>query len=386
MIVNRVISNSIRKIISKYPIIAVTGPRQSGKTTLLKSMFPDYEYVSLENPDMRSFAETDPNGFLKKYNEKIIFDEIQRVPSLFSYLQTIVDESGMMGQFFLSGSQNFHLMNSITQSLAGRVAIFKLFPFDFQELKSVDWLQENYAEVMIKGFYPAIYDRDIEPNIFYSNYLQTYIQRDVSELIAIKDMHSFNRFIALCATRAGQLLNLNALANECGISQPTAKAWLSALESSYIVFLLNPFHKNFSKRIIKSPKLYFYDTGLLAYLLKINDSNDLLNQSVKGALFENMMVSEYIKRIYHKNVLQSEVWFWRDTNGNEVDLLIQKSKSLEVVEIKATETIMPDLFKGLNYFENLAEYDNLSKILVYGGSEYQQRSVGSVIPWFDFGK
>lgn len=386
MIVNRVISNSIRKIISKYPIIAVTGPRQSGKTTLLKSMFPDYEYVSLENPDMRSFAETDPNGFLKKYNEKIIFDEIQRVPSLFSYLQTIVDESGMMGQFFLSGSQNFHLMNSITQSLAGRVAIFKLFPFDFQELKSVDWLQENYAEVMIKGFYPAIYDRDIEPNIFYSNYLQTYIQRDVSELIAIKDMHSFNRFIALCATRAGQLLNLNALANECGISQPTAKAWLSALESSYIVFLLNPFHKNFSKRIIKSPKLYFYDTGLLAYLLKINDSNDLLNQSVKGALFENRMVSEYIKRIYHKNVLQSEVWFWRDTNGNEVDLLIQKSKSLEVVEIKATETIMPDLFKGLNYFENLAEYDNLSKILVYGGSEYQQRSVGSVIPWFDFGK
>lgn len=386
MIVDRIISSSINEIIGKYPIIAITGPRQSGKTTLLKSMFPDYEYVSLENPDIRSFAETDPNGFLKKYNEKIIFDEIQRAPPLFSYLQTIVDERGMMGQFILSGSRNFHLMNSITQSLAGRVAIFKLFPFDFQELKSVDWLKEKYTDVMIKGFYPAIYDRNIEPNIFYSNYLQTYIQRDVSELIAIKDMHSFNRFLALCATRAGQLLNLNALANECGISQPTAKAWLSALESSYIVFLLNPFHKNFTKRIIKSPKLYFYDTGLLSYLLKINNSDDLLNQSVKGALFENMMVSEYIKRIYHKNDLQSEVWFWRDTNGNEVDLLIQKPKSIEVVEIKATETIMPDLFKGLNYFEDLAEYDNLSKILVYGGSEYQQRSVGSVIPWFDFGK
>lgn len=386
MIVNRIISSSIKEIIGKYPIIAVTGPRQSGKTTLLKSMFPDYEYVSLENPDMRSFAETDPNGFLNKYNEKIIFDEIQRVPPLFSYLQTIVDESGLMGQFILSGSQNFHLMNSITQSLAGRVAIFKLFPFDFQELKSVDWLKEKYTDVMIKGFYPAIYDREIEPNVFYSNYLQTYIQRDVSELIAIKDMHSFNRFLALCATRAGQLLNLNSLANECGISQPTAKAWLSALESSYIVFLLNPFHKNFSKRIIKSPKLYFYDTGLLSYLLKINDSDDLINQSVKGALFENMMVSEYIKRIYHKNDLQSEVWFWRDTAGNEVDLLIQKPKSVEVVEIKATQTIMPDLFKGLNYFENLAEYDNLKKTLVYGGNEYQQRSAGSVVPWYDFGK
>lgn len=386
MIVNRIISSSIKEIIGKYPIIAVTGPRQSGKTTLLKSMFPDYEYVSLENPDMRSFAETDPNGFLNKYNEKIIFDEIQRVPPLFSYLQTIVDECGLMGQFILSGSQNFHLMNSITQSLAGRVAIFKLFPFDFQELKSVDWLKEKYTDVMIKGFYPAIYDRDIEPNIFYSNYLQTYIQRDVSELIAIKDMHSFNRFLALCATRAGQLLNLNSLANECGISQPTAKAWLSALESSYIVFLLNPFHKNFSKRIIKSPKLYFYDTGLLSYLLKINDSDDLINQSVKGALFENMMVSEYIKRMYHKNDLQSEVWFWRDTAGNEVDLLIQKPKSIEVVEIKATQTIMPDLFKGLNYFENLAEYDNLKKTLVYGGNEYQQRSAGSVVQWYDFGK
>ena len=384
--VNRIISSSIKEIIGKYPIIAVTGPRQSGKTTLLKSMFPEYEYVSLENPDMRSFAETDPNGFLNKYNEKIIFDEIQRVPLLFSYLQTIVDESGLMGQFILSGSQNFHLMNSITQSLAGRVAIFKLFPFDFQELKSVDWLKEKYTDVMIKGFYPAIYDRDIEPNIFYSNYLQTYIQRDVSELIAIKDMHSFNRFLALCATRAGQLLNLNSLANECGISQPTAKAWLSALENSYIVFLLNPFHKNFSKRIIKSPKLYFYDTGLLSYLLKINDSDDLVNQSVKGTLFENMMVSEYIKRIYHKNDLQSEVWFWRDTAGNEVDLLIQKPKSVEVLEIKATQTIMPDLFKGLNYFENLAEYDNLKKTLVYGGNEYQQRSAGSVVPWFDFGK
>lgn len=386
MMVNRIISSSIKEIIGKYPIIAVTGPRQSGKTTLLKSMFPEYEYVSLENPDMRSFAETDPNGFLNKYNEKIIFDEIQRVPLLFSYLQTIVDESGLMGQFILSGSQNFHLMNSITQSLAGRVAIFKLFPFDFQELKSVDWLKEKYTDVMIKGFYPAIYDRDIEPNIFYSNYLQTYIQRDVSELIAIKDMHSFNRFLALCATRAGQLLNLNSLANECGISQPTAKAWLSALENSYIVFLLNPFHKNFSKRIIKSPKLYFYDTGLLSYLLKINDSDDLVNQSVKGTLFENMMVSEYIKRIYHKNDLQSEVWFWRDTAGNEVDLLIQKPKSVEVLEIKATQTIMPDLFKGLNYFENLAEYDNLKKTLVYGGNEYQQRSAGSVVPWFDFGK
>ena len=213
MRINREITKAIKELIGKYPVLALTGPRQSGKTTLLKSVFPDYTYISLENPDNRNFAETDPNGFLRLYSKNVIFDEVQRVPVLFSYIQTIVDESGMMGQFILSGSQNFHLLRNITQSLAGRVALFKLFPFDFQELISAGLLNSDYLENIIKGFYPAIYDRSIQPGTFYSNYVQTYIQRDVSELIAIKDLRLFQNFIGLCATRAGQLLNLNALAN-----------------------------------------------------------------------------------------------------------------------------------------------------------------------------
>lgn len=269
MTILRQLRNSVQDIMKKYPVMALTGPRQSGKTTLLKTSFPDFRYVSLENPDHRSFAETDPNGFLKLYDKYVIFDEVQRVPALFSYLQTIVDESGLMGQFILSGSQNFHLMQNITQSLAGRVAIFKLFPFDHQELKGAGLLNDNYVENIIKGYYPAIYDRDIPTRTFYSNYIQTYIQRDVSELLSIKDIRLFQNFLGLCAARAGQLLNMNALANECGISQPTAKSWISALENSYIVFTLQPLHENYNKRIVKTPKLYFYDTGLLCHLLRI---------------------------------------------------------------------------------------------------------------------
>lgn len=383
--IKREIVYAINKLIGKYPIIALTGPRQSGKTTVLKMAFPDYRYLNLENPDIRDFAEKDPNGFLKEYSEKVIFDEIQRVPHLFSYLQGIVDESGMMGQFILSGSQNFHLMQSITQSLAGRVAIFKLFPFDFQELDSAGLLQKDYLSNLLKGFYPAIYDRDIPSKTFYNNYLQTYVQRDVSELIAIKDLQLFQRFLALCATRAGQLLNLSYLANECSISQPTAKAWLSALENSYILFLLYPHHKNFSKRIVKTPKLYFYDSGLLAHLLKIQSVTQIEANPIKGSLFENMVIAEYVKRMHHKNE-PDDIWFWRDTNGNEVDLIIQKSMQDEIVEIKATETIMSDLFKGLNRYASLDTETELIKTLVYGGNVGQKRSTVEVVPWKEFGK
>lgn len=385
MIIKRDIVNAIIKYGMKYPVIAITGSRQSGKTTMLKSVFPDYEYVSLENPDIRNFAENDPNGFLNRYPRKTIFDEVQRVPSLFSYIQTKVDESGEMGQFILSGSQNFHLMENITQSLAGRVAIFKLFPFDFQELQTAGLLPDEYLEILIKGFYPAIYDRDIPSKIFYSNYVQTYVQRDVTELIAIKDVQLFQNFLGLCATRAGQLLNLSSLANECGISQPTAKSWLSALENSYILFQLFPYHENFSKRIVKTPKLYFYDTGLLCYLLKISTSDQIIAHPIKGNLFENMMISEYVKRIHHKYNFQ-DVWFWRDSTGHEVDLIIQNGLQLNLVEIKASQTIMSDMFDGLNRLEKLSGKKDIIKTLVYGGNEQQTRSLGEVIPWKDFGK
>jgi uncharacterized protein len=385
MIVRRQIENTILEYINKYPLIAVTGPRQSGKTTLLKTLFHNYEYVSLENPDVRSFAETDPNGFLNRYSEKIIFDEVQRVPSLFSYIQTRADETPVMGRYILSGSQNFHLMNNITQSLAGRVAIFKLFPFDLQELNDAGLLNDDYLENLVKGFYPAIFDREIPSRSFYSNYIQTYIQRDVTDLIAIKDLRMFQNFLGLCAARAGQLLNLSSLATDCGISQPTAKAWLSALENSYILFLLYPYHENFSKRIVKTPKLYFYDTGLLCHLLKITKAEQILTHPVKGSLFENLMIAEYQKRIYHKN-RTNDIWFWRDSAGNEVDLLIQDGLELNLVEIKAGQTVMPEMFNTLAYWEKISKRKNLLKTLVYGGNERQTRSAGEVLPWKEFGK
>lgn len=381
----RNIKQPVEKMLGKYPVIAITGPRQSGKTTLLKTEFPNYRYVNLENPDMRSYAEKDPNGFFQTYDKFVIFDEVQRVPHLFSYIQSIVDESGIMGQFILSGSQNFHLMQSITQSLAGRVAIFKLFPFDNTEMKSAGWLNENdFLNNLVKGFYPAIYDRDIPSKTFYNNYVQTYIQRDVTELINIRNMRLFQNFLALCATRAGQLLNLNALASECGISQPTAKAWLSALENSYILFQLYPYYKNFSKRIVKTPKLYFYDSGLLCHLLKITSEKQLQTHPLKGNLFENMMIAEYNKRMSHKNEVD-DLWFWRDSSGNEVDFLVENDKGFHLVEFKASLTIMPKMFEGMQKFEQLSGWTDAKKVLVYGGNETQNRTAGKVVPWKEFG-
>lgn len=382
MVFNREIETAIRFYKNKYPIIALTGPRQSGKTTFLRELFPYYQYVSLESPDVRSFLEDDPNSFFEKYSKFCIFDEAQRVPELFSYLQTIVDESKIMGQFILSGSQNFHLIKNITQSLAGRVALFKLFPFDFNELKAQNLLATDYLEAMIKGFYPAIFDRDIPSKSFYSNYIQTYVERDITELINIRDIRTFRIFLSMCASRAGQLLNLNALANECGITQPTAKSWLSVLESSYILFLLQPYHENFDKRVIKSPKLYFYDTGLLCHLLKIKDANQIQSNSYKGNLFENLIVSEFVKQNYHKNLMR-DFWFWRDSAGHEVDLIIQDDEFLNVIEIKSTKTISKDLFKGLNFFQDLAKEKVKTNSLIYAGLENQKRSAGNVVSWYD---
>lgn len=385
MFVSRAIINSIIEYSNKYPVIALTGPRQSGKTTMLKNAFPGYEYANLENPDIRNFAESDPNGFLRRYPENVIFDEAQHVPALFSYIQSRVDESGKMGQFILSGSQNFHLMQNITQSLAGRVAIFRLFPFDFRELESVQLLSPDYAEIMVRGFYPAIYDRNIPSKVFFSNYVQTYIQRDVSALIAIRDLRLFQNFLGLCATRAGQLLNLNALAGECGISQPTARSWLSALENSYIVFQLYPWHRNIRKRIVKTPKLYFYDTGLLCYLLKINHPEQILMDPLKGNLFENMMIAEFIKRMNHKYDFQ-DIWFFRDSAGHETDLVADDGQSLHLYEFKAGQTIMEDMFKSLTWLTDILPESNFTKTLVYGGDDHQERKSGWVLPWKDFGK
>jgi predicted AAA+ superfamily ATPase len=378
--IDRQLSVPIKRNLNKYPILTITGPRQSGKTTLLKNVIPDYRYVSLENTDQRNFAMDDPLGFLKKYDDKVIFDEVQRVPHLFSYLQTAVDESGKLGQYVLSGSQNFHLMERITQSLAGRVAIFKLLPFDFSELDRVDLLPTSWQESLIKGFYPAIYDRKLNPSEYYSNYVQTYINRDVTSLTKVHDIKRFNTFISLCAGRAGQLLNLNALGNECGITQPTAKSWLSLLESSYIIFLLPPYFENFNKRIVKSPKLYFYDTGLLSFLMGLRKEEDIGDQTLKGALFENLVIANLYKLNYHQYNL-FDYWFWRDSNGNEIDLLKKINGSLEISEIKATQTVLPRLMKGLDHFDKISQGKVKSKTLIYGGNENQDRSEYLIRSW-----
>jgi uncharacterized protein len=378
--IERQIITSINALKDKYPVIAVTGPRQSGKTTLLKNLFPNYRYLSLEDPNLRDFAQTDPKGFLNIYNEKIIFDEVQRVPHLFSYLQSIVDTSGQMGQFILSGSQNFHLLAQITQSLAGRVALFKLLPFDFRELSKHQLLPEHYADALIRGFYPALFDRNIPSTIFYANYIQTYVERDITELINIRDTRIFRTFMGLCASRVGQLVNLSSLAIECGVSQPTIKSWLSILESSYILFQLSPFYQNFSKRIVKSPKLYFYDTGLLCHLLSIKDTHSLMNNPLKGNLFENFIIAEAQKQNHHQYKHQ-DFYFWRDTNGNEVDLLIPNGIAFDIFEIKASQTVLSEQFKGLDYMESIAQQAIASKTLIYGGQEHQQRTNYTVKGW-----
>lgn len=380
MIVKRTLEDTIRKYIKLFPVIAVNGPRQSGKTTLLKSAFPEYQYISLENPDIRTIAEADPNSFLEKYSDKIIFDEVQRTPKLFSFLQTKVDNDKIQGQYILSGSQNFHLMQNITQSLAGRVAMFKLFPFDNQELSSADLLPVHFETLITKGFYPALFDREIPSDIFYQNYIETYIQRDLSELLNIRDLMAFRRFLRLCAGRAGQILNLSALAKDCGISQPTAKSWLSILESSFVVFLLEPYYENFNKRIIKSPKLYFYDTGLLCYLLNIPTAEKFSENRFMGNIFENFIIADLQKENAHHYSLQN-FWFWRDSNDNEVDLISEGKGNLKIAEIKSTKTISDKLFSNLHYFAKTFPLKIDEIQLIYGGETSMTKNKVEIISW-----
>jgi len=376
----RTIKKAMDIYLSKYPILVLTGPRQSGKTTFLKNEFTNYTYINLENLDNRTYALNDPNGFLAEHGNFVIFDEAQRAPELFSYLQTKVDNDKIMGQYILSGSQNFHLMRNISQSLAGRVALFKLLPFDNLEMEHADWLNDDYAVNLQRGFYPAIYDRDIPSKVFYSNYVQTYVERDLTELIQVKNLKLFRNFITLCAARVGQLLNLNSLANECGISQPTAKAWISVLETSYILYQLQPFHSNINKRMTKNSKLYFYDTGLVCFLLKINDSASVKTSAYKGSLFENFIINEYIKQQYHQHLLL-DFWFWRDAVGHEVDFIWQDTEKLNLVEIKASETIIPEMFKGLSYMKKFMPDLIESKTIVHTGLFNQNRTAGEVLSW-----
>lgn len=380
------IPRSVTKILLEladgYPIIAITGPRQSGKTTLARSLFAQKPYVSLEDPDQREFAQTDPRGFLALYPDGAILDEVQRCPDLFSYLQTRVDMDGRVGLFVLTGSQQFGLLSGISQTLAGRVGFVRLLPFSGSELNAAGVLPSTLEELLFKGLYPPVYDRKVTPGSWYSGYMQTYVERDLRQLINVRDLSAFQRFVRMCAARTGMLLNLSAMASDCGITHNTAKAWVSILEASYILFLLQPHHRNFNKRLVKTPKLYFYDTGLAAWLLGIRDSDQIAIHSMRGPLFETWVIGELLKGRFNRGLI-SNLYFWRDSSGNEVDVLAENGELLTPIEIKSGQTVTADSFSGLEKWSMIAGNAANTAWLVYGGNLRQSRKNVEVLPWRD---
>lgn len=366
----RNITPSIKELAKKMPVIAITGPRQSGKTTLAKAIFSDYDYVTLENLNIRTLAQNDPQGFLKQYDNSpgVILDEVQQVPELFSYLQGIVDEKPRPGFYVLTGSQHFLLSQAISQTLAGRISIFTLLPFSIVELENANLLASDANQAIFTGFYPRIFEQKLKPTEWYPGYIQTYIERDVRQITRVVDLSQFQTFIKLCAGRIGQLLNISSLSNDCGISVHTARSWLSLLEASYIIYFLHPHYKNFSKRLIKSPKLYFYDTGVACSLLGIENVEQLMGHYLRGGLFESMVITELMKESYNSH-RRPQTFFWRDKSGHEVDCLIEKGQNLFPVEIKAGATVVPDYFESLEYWNDLAKADPAHSSVVYAGDK-----------------
>lgn len=379
----RELSSKIRELSTKFPVITLTGPRQSGKSTLLRHQFPDYAYVSLEDLDMREFASSDPRGFLKQYPEHAIFDEIQKVPTLFSYIQTHIDNSNATGIYLLAGSQNFLLMQSIGQSLAGRTALLKLLPFSRRELHMASRLPSAIDMQIFTGFYPRLYDKDISPCDYYPNYIQTYVERDVRQLLKVSDINKFIKFIRLCAGRIGQILNMTSLATETGITSTTAEGWLSVLEASYICYRLEPNFNNFNKRVIKSPKLYFYDTGLACSLLGLSSETQVESFYMRGALFENLVINQFIKNDYNLGRIP-DLTFWRDSQGNEIDLIQTTATEMTGYEIKSGHTMNPEFFKGLDKWGKLSGTPPERLNVIYAGNQPMTTARGNVIPFPDW--
>ena len=362
----RVAQNKLSELSTEFPIVAVTGPRQSGKTTLVKSFFPVYKYFNLEELDIREEVRLDPRGFLAKQNAGFIVDEVQNVPDFFSYLQSFADNQKRMGQIILTGSQNFLLLEKISQSLSGRVGILELMPLQLNEYNQFRENKLTINEILYSGLYPAIYDRNIQPYNWYSQYIRTYIERDVRQIKNITNLGVFQRFIKLCAGRIGQLLNTNSLANDLGVNLNTVRSWLDILESSYVIFRLNPHHKNFNKRVVKQKKLYFVDVGLAAHLLGIESPEQVDTHYLKGNLFENLIISEFFKERYNKGK-PSNLFFWRDHIGNEVDLLIEQGNTLTPIEIKSSQTLHSSLMDGLKKFIKFSLQNAECSHLIYGG-------------------
>jgi predicted AAA+ superfamily ATPase len=384
--IERFLQPRLLDLATRYPVLALTGPRQSGKTTLSRMAFPELPYVSLENPANREFAQEDPVAFLARYGGGAVIDEVQRVPKIFSYLQGLVDEDPRPGRFLLTGSQNLALIDAVTQSLAGRTTLTELLPLSLGEIRRFPDPPADLDTLLWQGGYPRIYERSLPAHEWLADYTATYVERDVRQLIKVGDLLLFQTFLRLCASRTGQILNLSSLASDCGISQPTARSWLSVLEASYIVFRLPPFFANLGKRLIKAPKLYFYDTGLAANLLNIENPRQLETHPLRGALFETWVVAEIAKAHIHRG-RRPRLSFYRDRSGLEIDLVLEKGTDLVLVEVKSSQTPSGQPFSAFERFAEAVAGQEASRIagrvVVYGGEESQERSRGRILSWRD---
>ncbi|MEK6543769.1 MAG: ATP-binding protein [Elusimicrobiota bacterium] len=396
--IERHLANKIVAIAKTMPALLVTGPRQSGKTTLVRRTFPKHRYVSLENPDELDFALNDPRGFLKKYDAPAILDEVQRAPQILSYLQQMIDEDGRGGQWILTGSQHFLLMSQASQTLAGRLAIMELLPLSLAEVVGAPVLDPEDAllrdsvarrpaaslnEIIFRGFYPRLQDVALDANDWLSAYVQTYVERDVRNLLKIGDLGAFRRFLRLCAGRSGQILNFSSLANDAGISSPTAHSWIGILEASFIVRLLPPYFRNFNKRLIKAPKLYFLDTGLLCHLLEVRKSQDIAAHPLRGAIFETFVVSGLYK-MFANFGRRAPLYFWRDHVGHEIDVVVDLGDGFVPLEIKSAKTVNTEFFKDMQWWLALRDQPDRSGILCYGGDQSYQKGSFTIHPWWCF--
>ncbi len=374
----RRLSSKIEQLREQFPVLSLTGPRQTGKTTLLKAVCNDLPYVSLEDVDTRRLASEDPRGFLENFPKGAVLDEVQHVPDLFSYMQGMVDKGGV--HFVLSGSQNFLLLEKISQSLAGRAAILKLLPFSMAELAGEQPEFDHWEEAVYKGFYPRLHDKKIDPGAFYPAYISSYIERDVRQIQNVGDLTTFSGFVQLCAGRIGQPLNMQSLATDAGVSPNTAKAWLSVLEASYIIHFLRPHHRNFNKRITKTAKLYFHDTGLACSLLGMEERAQLSTHYLKGNLFENFVVNEFLKMRFNAGK-RSNLYFWQSKDKKEVDLIVDEENRLRPFEIKSSMTKMEGLLQNLRYWKKLTGDSDNNLNLIYGGTEDFKTSKGNFVSW-----
>ena len=375
--IEREITPVLSSLFRQYPFVTVTGPRQSGKTTLCRAAFPDLKYANLEAPDQRNFAESDPRGFLAQLGEGAIIDEVQHVPALLSYLQVLADESGKNSLFILTGSEQFRLSEAISQSLAGRTALLRLLPFSMEERRRIG-ASDEIDDILYSGFYPRILDQGLEPHQALGDYLETYVERDVRRLGGIRNLTSFRHFVRLCAGRIGQLVNLTSLGSDAGVSRTTAQEWLTVLETSYVIFQIQPFYANIRKRLVKSPKLYFYDVGLASYLIGIENARQITTHPLRGPLFENAVVSEALKYRFNRGY-RSNISFFRDSRGLECDLFYETGHGIGAVEVKSGSTIASDYFNSLDRVAELVPQVT-RKAVIYGGSDAQSRTDCEVAP------